>query len=463
MSFLIWQYLFIIIWLGYDSQSMYMMDSFNRYEFVVFWVGPRKRVKRSNLDSSIVHSLTANLDIADHCLTRLQTLWAPFLPPCPPSTMDCTLKSPNPSFLPKVTFLRYSVRSNSNNKTTKTWTSGYLVPDGDSVTYFQISLKWFCGELRGECVKSRQSPECGSQTWTKPCQGPQRPRPKIQQFPTKRPKGLLWMCDWPMHAKPRNCSFLLPNNGNLRLLPYRLAKHSVSLCCMEYTCRVSAVARQVHSNAVHSPPNLRFSLRVSVATPRQDSRTKEYSSLSLYTRTILCPRVKLDTLGIFSASPMGNEELLLWRTGTCSVPPSVSCGVCSPQHSLRQLMLLAAHANATLCLRRLLVHPSGPHSFHTLLSFSPILGASPFPPSPAGWLTSGRWQCPFWVSFPALRCRRLPPKKLWLAGCQFPIAGPQPAPLPHPASLLVLMRSGHFQLYYARSRSPCIRSRWLPP
>lgn len=92
-----------------------MMDSFNMHELMVFW-GPEKELE-SPVGTSILHSLTANLVIADHCLTRLLTLWAPFLPPCPPSTMDCTLKSSNPPFLPEVGFLRFSVRSDSNNKT----------------------------------------------------------------------------------------------------------------------------------------------------------------------------------------------------------------------------------------------------------------------------------------------------------------------------------------------------------
>lgn len=91
-----------------------MTDSFNMYELVVFW-GPEKELE-SPVGTSILHSLTANLVIADHCLTRLLTLWGPFLPLCPPSAMDCTLKSSNPSFLPKVGFLRYSVRRDSNNQ-----------------------------------------------------------------------------------------------------------------------------------------------------------------------------------------------------------------------------------------------------------------------------------------------------------------------------------------------------------
>lgn len=154
-----------------------MTDSFNMYELVVFW-DPEKELE-GPVKTSILHSLTANLVVGDHCLTRLLTLWVPFLPPCPHSMMDCTLKLSNPSFLPEVAFLRYSVRSNSNNKTTKTCTSGHLVPNGGSEIYFQTSFKWFCGELRSGCVKSRQSSECVSRTWTKPCQGPRHPRPRI--------------------------------------------------------------------------------------------------------------------------------------------------------------------------------------------------------------------------------------------------------------------------------------------
>lgn len=138
-----------------------MTDSFNMYELAVFW-GPEKELE-GPVNTSILHSLT--------------TLWVPFLPPCPHSMMDCTLKFSNPSFLPEVAFLRYSVRSNSNNKTTKTCTFGHLVPNGGSEIYFQTSFKWFCGDLRSGCVKSGQSSECVSRTWTK--QGPRHPRPRI--------------------------------------------------------------------------------------------------------------------------------------------------------------------------------------------------------------------------------------------------------------------------------------------
>lgn len=89
--------------------------------------------------------------------------------------------------------------------------------------------------------------------------------------------SIVLTSDWPMHAKPSNCSFLLPNKGNLRLLPYRLAKLSP---CTVWN-RHAEFAWQIHSNTVHSPPNLRFSLHVSVATLRQDSRTKEYRQLTL--------------------------------------------------------------------------------------------------------------------------------------------------------------------------------------
>lgn len=150
---------------------------------------------------------------------------------------------------------------------------------------------------------------------------------------------------------------------------------------------------------------------------------------TIYTRTFLGPRVKSDILSVFSASPMGN------RTASSGVLELVAF------HRLKAVR--SVHLSAPFASSCCLSHMQTQHSASGAPSAS--LWSSLIPHIIVFFTGSGcftlptvpEWLAHFWeMTVPLLGL--LPCTEIQKAStkedatrCQFPTAGPQPAPLPH--------------------------------